>query len=118
VAAIGAALIDGPAVRRLIHRRTLHLGPDELLVGAKVEFDPALSLAEAAEAIDEAERRVRAVVPSARIIYLEPDCYPGRSAGRTSLGPGPPALSQLGRSSSETALFLLDRSESVAAHPT
>jgi divalent metal cation (Fe/Co/Zn/Cd) transporter len=43
VAAIGAALIDGPAVRRLIHLRTLHLGPDELLVGAKVEFDPALS---------------------------------------------------------------------------
>jgi divalent metal cation (Fe/Co/Zn/Cd) transporter len=39
VAAIGAALIDGPAVRRLIHLRTLHLGPDELLVGAKVEFD-------------------------------------------------------------------------------
>jgi cation diffusion facilitator family transporter len=75
VAAIGAALIDGPAVRRQIHLRTLHLGPDELLVGAKVEFDPALSLAEAAEAIDEAERRVRAVVSSARIIYLEPDCY-------------------------------------------
>src|SRR5215217_8751001 len=37
VAAIGAALIDGPAVRRLIHLRILHLGPDELLVGAKVE---------------------------------------------------------------------------------
>jgi hypothetical protein len=44
--------------------RHLHLGPDELLVGAKVEFDPALSLAEAAEAIDEAERRVRAIVPT------------------------------------------------------
>jgi divalent metal cation (Fe/Co/Zn/Cd) transporter len=70
-----AAFIDGPAVRRLIHLRTLHLGPDELLVGAKVEFDPALSLAEAAEAIDEAEQRVRAIVPSARIIYLELDCY-------------------------------------------
>jgi cation diffusion facilitator family transporter len=89
VAAIGAALIDGPAVRRLIHLRTLHLGPDELLVGAKVEFDPALSLAEAAEAIDEAERRVRAVVPSARIIYLEPDCYRAGAPVERSSAPDP-----------------------------
>jgi len=75
VAAIRAALLDGPVVRRLIHLRTLQLGPDELLVGAKVEFDPALTVIEAAQAIDEAERRVRAKVPSARVIYLEPDCY-------------------------------------------
>src|SRR6266545_3270025 len=75
VAAIQAALLDGPVVRRLIHLRTLQLGPDELLVGAKVEFDPALTVVEAAQAIDEAERRVRAKVPSARVIYLEPDCY-------------------------------------------
>jgi divalent metal cation (Fe/Co/Zn/Cd) transporter len=71
----GAALVDGPGVRRLIHLRTLHLGPDELLVGAKVEFDPALPLVQAAQAIDGAEQRVRAKVPSARVIYLEPDCY-------------------------------------------
>src|SRR5206468_4099893 len=75
VLAIRAALVDGPAVRRLIHLRTLHLGPDELLVGAKVEFDPGLSLPEVARAIDQAEQRVRAKVPSARVIYLEPDCY-------------------------------------------
>jgi divalent metal cation (Fe/Co/Zn/Cd) transporter len=89
VAAIGAALIDGPAVRRLIHLRTLHLGPDELLVGAKVEFDPALSLAEAAEAIDEAERRVRAVVPSARVIYLESDCYRAGAPVEPASAPDP-----------------------------
>jgi len=89
VAAIGAALIDGPAVRRLIHLRTLHLGPDELLVGAKVEFDPALSLAEAAEAIDEAERRVRAMVPSARITYLEPDCYRAGAPVERASAPDP-----------------------------
>jgi len=75
VAAIRAALSDGPVVRRLIHLRTLQLGPDELLVGAKVELDPALSFAEVAQAIDEAERRVRARVPAARVIYLEPDCH-------------------------------------------
>jgi cation diffusion facilitator family transporter len=85
VAAIRAALIDGSVVRRLIHLRTLQLGPDELLVGAKVEFDPALSFAEVAQAIDEAERRVRAKVPSARVIYLEPDCY------RPGAQPGPPS---------------------------
>ena len=89
VATIGAALVDGPAVRRLIHLRTLHLGPDELLVGAKVEFDPALSLAEAAEAIDEAERRVRAMVPSARIIYLEPDCYRAGAPVERASAPDP-----------------------------
>ena len=89
VAAIGAALIDGPAVRRLIHLRTLHLGPDELLVGAKVEFDPVLSLAEAAEAIDEAERRVRSLVPSVRIIYLEPDCYRAGAPVERASAPDP-----------------------------
>jgi cation diffusion facilitator family transporter len=84
-AAIQTALSDDPVVRRLIHLRTLQLGPDELLVGAKVEFDPALSFAEVAQAIDEAERRVRAKVPSARVIYLEPDRY------RPSAQPGPPS---------------------------
>jgi cation diffusion facilitator family transporter len=85
VAAIRAALVDGAAVRRLIHLRTLHLGPDELMVGAKLEFDPALSLAEAVEAIDQAEQRVRAEVPSARVVYLEPDRYrPGAPIERAS----------------------------------
>jgi cation diffusion facilitator family transporter len=89
VAAIRAALVDGPVVRRLIHMRTLQLGPDELLVGAKVEFDPALTLVEVAQAIDEAERRVRAKVPSARVIYLEPDCY--RAAAQVQQAPTPDA---------------------------
>jgi divalent metal cation (Fe/Co/Zn/Cd) transporter len=85
VAAIQAALNEDPVIRRLIHLRTLQLGPDELLVGAKVEFDPALSFAEVARAIDEVERRVRAAVPSARVIYLEPDCYrPGAQPGLAS----------------------------------
>jgi cation diffusion facilitator family transporter len=85
VAAIRTALTGGSVVRRLIHLRTLQLGPDELLVGAKVELDPALSFAEVAQAIDEAERRVRAKVPSARVIYLEPDCYrPGTQVEQAS----------------------------------
>jgi cation diffusion facilitator family transporter len=72
VAAIAAALI-GPGVERVIHLRTMHLGPDELLVGAKVAMPAGASVADAAAHIDAAEARVRAVLPSARVIYLEPD---------------------------------------------
>ncbi|HMO10075.1 MAG TPA: cation diffusion facilitator family transporter [Actinotalea sp.] len=72
VAAITDALV-GDGVESVIHLRTMHLGPDELLVAAKVAV-PALSHAsEVAAAIDAAESRVRAVVPAASIIYLEPD---------------------------------------------
>ncbi|MCW2495608.1 cation diffusion facilitator family transporter [Jatrophihabitans sp.] len=72
VTAIETALL-GEGIERVIHLRTMHLGPDELLVGAKVAMPATASLAEAAVAIDAAEERVRAAVPSARVIYLEPD---------------------------------------------
>jgi cation diffusion facilitator family transporter len=72
VSAIETALV-GPGIERVIHLRTMHLGPDELLVGAKVAMPAGASLADAATAIDAAEQRVRAAVPSARVIYLEPD---------------------------------------------
>jgi cation diffusion facilitator family transporter len=75
VAAIRAAIASAPRVRRLIHLRTLHLGPEELLVAAKLELDPALSVAELGRAIDDTEARMRAAVPIARVIYLEPDVY-------------------------------------------
>jgi divalent metal cation (Fe/Co/Zn/Cd) transporter len=65
--------LAGPGVERIIHLRTLHLGPDELLVAAKLAMPAALTLADVAAAIDAAERRVRAAVPTARVIYLEPD---------------------------------------------
>ena len=72
VAAIRAALV-GPGVTSVIHLRTQHLGPDELLVGAKIEVPAATTAAEVATAIDAAELRVRGAVPIARVIYLEPD---------------------------------------------
>jgi cation diffusion facilitator family transporter len=65
--------LTGPGVERIIHLRTMHLGPDELLVGAKLAMAPGASLREVAIAIDAAEQRVRDAVPSARVIYLEPD---------------------------------------------
>ncbi|MDT4919626.1 MAG: hypothetical protein QOI15_528 [Pseudonocardiales bacterium] len=69
---IEAGLV-GPGVDRIIHLRTMHLGPDELLVGAKLAMPAGATLAEIAAAIDAAERRVRDAVPAARVIYLEPD---------------------------------------------
>jgi cation diffusion facilitator family transporter len=72
--AIRGAIEDGPEVRRIIHLRTLHLGPDELLVAAKIELD-APSVSDVARAIDVVETRIRAAVPIARVIYLEPDLY-------------------------------------------
>lgn len=69
---ISAALV-GPGVERVIHLRTLHLGPEELLVAAKIAVGRTATLDKVATAIDEAERRVRAVEPMARVIYLEPD---------------------------------------------
>ena len=68
-----AAGLLGPGVERVIHLRTMHLGPDELLVGAKLAMPAGATLPQVADAIDAAERRVRAAVPSARVIYLEPD---------------------------------------------
>lgn len=72
VAAIRAAL-PGEGVESVIHMKTLHLGPEELLVAAKIAVPAAATADEVAEAIDAAERRVREAVPIARVIYLEPD---------------------------------------------
>lgn len=79
VAAIKEALVDGTHVTRVIHLKTLHLGPEELLVAAKIAVAPHLTLPEVAAAIDAAEVRVRAVEPQARQMYLEPDLDRGVS---------------------------------------
>lgn len=72
---IRVAIVDGRTVTRIIHMRTLHLGPEELLVAAKVAVEHDDTAGEVARAIDEAENRIRQAVPSARAIYLEPDIY-------------------------------------------
>ncbi|GAB3685188.1 cation diffusion facilitator family transporter [Angustibacter aerolatus] len=80
VRAIEAALV-GDGVGSVIHMRTMHLGPDELLVAAKIAVDGADTAAYVAQAIDAAEQRVRAAVPIARVIYLEPDVRREVTAG-------------------------------------
>jgi cation diffusion facilitator family transporter len=71
--AIRAALEETEHVERLIHIRTQYLGPEELLVGAKIALPPKCDLTTVARVIDDAEARIRAAVPAARVIYLEPD---------------------------------------------
>jgi divalent metal cation (Fe/Co/Zn/Cd) transporter len=60
-------------VQRVIHIKTQYIGPEELLVAAKIALESRLPLDEVAQAINDAEQRVRAKVPHARLIYLEPD---------------------------------------------
>jgi cation diffusion facilitator family transporter len=73
LAAIQSTLQRHPHVNRVIHMKTQHLGPDELLVGAKLEFSDELSIPELAVVIDDLERALREAVPIARVVYLEPD---------------------------------------------
>ncbi len=65
--------LEGGAVQSVVHLRTQYLGPEELLVAAKIALTPGLPVEDVARAIDDAEARVRAAVPAARLIYLEPD---------------------------------------------
>jgi cation diffusion facilitator family transporter len=71
--AISDALAGTDHVERVIHLRTQYLGPEEMLVGAKIALTPGTDLATVAAAIDAAEAAVRAAVPTAEVIYLEPD---------------------------------------------
>jgi cation diffusion facilitator family transporter len=73
IASIRHAMESADSVRKVIHMRTEHLGPDELLVGAKLEFDTDLDFRQLAAAIDTVEASVREAVPEARVIYVEPD---------------------------------------------
>jgi cation diffusion facilitator family transporter len=70
---IQSALAASPHVRSIIHFRTVHFGPDNLLLGAKVDFDNSLSVEQLAQAIDQAESAVRAAVSTTTTIYIEPD---------------------------------------------
>ena len=83
-AAIRQTLVSIPGIARLVGLRTMHLGPDELLVVGSIEMDRELSASDAARVIDQAQTRLREAVPSARIVYLEPDLP-------TTQGPPPTA---------------------------
>jgi cation diffusion facilitator family transporter len=80
LAAITAAIVEVSVFERVIYVRTKQLSPDEMLVAAKVAVDGNARAADIAEAVDKAERRVRAAVPAAKYIFIEPDIeHQGRS---------------------------------------
>jgi cation diffusion facilitator family transporter len=80
-AAIERAITAGDEVERIIHMRTSHIGPDELLVAAKVAVHHDDTAAEVARHIDAIEKRIRDAVPIATVIYIEPDLYRPELAG-------------------------------------
>jgi cation diffusion facilitator family transporter len=84
---IEQALLSGDGVDRIIHMKTLHLGPDELLVAAKIAVRHDEKAGDVASAIDAAEQRIRSAVPIARAIYLEPDIYRSEIAGSPAGAP-------------------------------
>jgi len=71
--AIIAAIESSAHVDQLIHIRTEHIGPDEILVGAKIEYSSSLSADQLVAAINATEEAIRVAVPAATVIYLEPD---------------------------------------------
>lgn len=81
VAGIETALADSPIVNQLIHLRTMHLGPDELLVTAKIGVDPHASGIDISAGIDEAEARIREAVPHAKYVFIEPDIHNEQLSG-------------------------------------
>ena len=75
VAKIEAALLAGDDIDRINHMKTLYVGPDEFLIGAKVSVAAERTMNEVSAIVNLAERRVREAVPAARIIYIEPDVW-------------------------------------------
>jgi len=88
IAAITAAVTESPSVTRVINLKTQHIGPEELLVAGKVEFDQTLSNAQISNAIDTVETAIRESVPLTMQIYLEPDIYDSMHVGTPD---GPPS---------------------------
>jgi divalent metal cation (Fe/Co/Zn/Cd) transporter len=70
--AVENALAHTEGIERVVHLRAVHVAPEELLLGAKVIFDSALTVNEAALVVDQAEVAIRAAVPSAKWVYIEP----------------------------------------------
>ncbi len=69
------AINAGDEIEKIIHMKTLYLGPDELMVAAKIALNADKPLREAADDINAIEARIREAVPVARIVYIEPDVY-------------------------------------------
>ncbi|MGC4805030.1 cation diffusion facilitator family transporter [Micromonospora sp. DT233] len=114
VAAIERAVVAGPEVERIIHMKTLYLGPEELLVAAKIAVPPCESAEALARGINAVEVRIRQAVPVARVIYLEPDIF---SVAAERAGTGAAAPTAVVEAGSPTAVSPT-ADPGAAAHPT
>jgi cation diffusion facilitator family transporter len=88
VVKIEQAILAGSGIERIIHMKTLHLGPEELLVAAKIAVPSTETAAEVAQQINETESRIREALPIARVIYIEPDIYRPQAAGASTADVG------------------------------
>jgi cation diffusion facilitator family transporter len=86
LAKIEKAVLAGDGVERIIHMKTLHLGPEELLVAAKIAVPRTEQAVDLARHINETEARIREAVPIARVIYIEPDIYHPSAAAEPAVG--------------------------------
>ncbi len=75
LAKIESAIMQSKDIGRIIHMKTLYLGPDEFMVGAKIDAAPDATMHEVSAIVNLAERRIREAVPAAKVIYIEPDIY-------------------------------------------
>ena len=80
VAAMRTAIEGHPRVVRILNLRTEHIGPDEIVVAVKIEFDHGLTIEELSAEINAVEARIRGAVPAARLVFVEPDVYRASSA--------------------------------------
>lgn len=108
--AIERAVREGGEVEQIIHMKTLHLGPDELLVALKVAFRHDDTAADVARHINAIEERIRAAVPIARVVYLEPDLCPDGpgttgtpATGKPAAGAAPVGKAAAGKAKPEPA---------------
>jgi cation diffusion facilitator family transporter len=76
---IEQAILSGDGIERIIHMKTLHLGPEELLVAVKIAVPRTERAEDLARHIDETEARIREALPIARVIYIEPDIFHERT---------------------------------------
>ncbi|BCY05834.1 cation diffusion facilitator family transporter [Actinoplanes sp. L3-i22] len=90
VTKIEQAVLAGDGIEKIIHMKTLHLGPEELLVAMKIAVPKSETADEVARHIDETEERIRASVPIARVIYIEPDIFRARESADSPVTSAPP----------------------------
>jgi cation diffusion facilitator family transporter len=70
---IEAALRSEQHVLDILSLKTVHVGPDDILVACKISVAPTDSARDITHTINSAEERIRAAVPEAVFIFIEPD---------------------------------------------